>query len=232
MAVIALCKHFYSHRHHLQQTCPRPQSVSWPALSRVVQVDLPLLAETFPYTELPEMTHVILLRGVMPSGRNRVPMAQLRAALTAAGLADVRSHIQSGNIIAGSRLAPARLALLVHQVIARDIGADIAVIVRTPAQIERVLADNPFADADSSRVYFTLLAAPPAPQSVRDLLALEFEPDAVCMRDDTIYTRYATRLSDSRYTNNFFERKLKVAATTRNFNTLSRLLELAQPRSD
>lgn len=47
------------------------------------------------------------------------------------------------------------------------------------------------------------------------------------MVDDTIYTRYATKHSDSRFTNNFFERRLKVAATTRNFNTMSRLVDLS-----
>lgn len=172
-------------------------------------------------------TFVILLRGVTPTGRNRVPMAELRVALADAGLTDVRTYIQSGNAIAKSPLTPARIEHLVHEVIEQRIGADIAVIARTPEQLKRVLDRNPFADADPSRVYFSLLSSTPAPKLVRALHEIDVAPDDVRVMGDTIYTLYATRLSDSRYTNNFFERKLAVAATTRNFNTLSKLVELS-----
>jgi uncharacterized protein (DUF1697 family) len=172
-------------------------------------------------------TYVILLRGVMPTGKNRVPMAELRLALSEAGLIDVQTYIQSGNVIAQSRLNPAELQCLAHDAIAQRIGADITVIARSPVQIRRVLECSPFADAPSSRVYFSLLGARPAASLLGEFLKLDFSPDDVRVVDDTIYTLYATKLSDSRFNNNFFERKLKVTATTRNFNTMSRLVELS-----
>lgn len=174
------------------------------------------------------MTYVILLRGVMPTGRNRVPMAELRAALAEAGFVDVRTYIQSGNVIARSHLDHAAARQLVHDVIGQKIGADITVITRTPEQIMRVLERNPFPDADPSRLYFSLLAAQPDPKLLQDLLEIDFAHDEVKVVDDTIYTLYATKLSDSRFTNNFFEHKLKIAATTRNFNTMTRLVELCE----
>lgn len=175
-------------------------------------------------------TYVILLRGVMPTGKNRVPMAELRVALADAGLAEVRTYIQSGNVIARSGLDPARVGRLVHEAIRRRMGADITVVTRTPAQVLRILALNPFPHADPARLYFTLLASPAAPALARGLLEIDFAPDEVKVVGDTIYTLYASKLSDSRYDNNYFERRLKVAATTRNFNTLSRLAELgAEP---
>jgi len=172
-------------------------------------------------------TYVILLRGVTPTGKNRVPMADLRVALADAGLVDVRTYIQSGNVIARSPVDQARIERLVHDVIAQKIDADIAVIARTAERFSAVLAANPFPAADPSRLYFSLLSSPPTPELLADFLRIDFGADQVKVIDDTIYTLYATKLSDSRFTNNFFERKLKLAATTRNFNTTSRLVAMS-----
>ena len=172
-------------------------------------------------------TFVILLRGVMPSGKNKVPMAPLRATLTSAGLAEVRTYIQSGNVIAASHLGQSEIEGLVHAAIKENFGGDITVVVRTAEQFRSVLERNPFADADASRLYFSLLASRPDPDRLADFLATDWSPDEVRIIDDTVYTRYATKHSDSRFNNNFFERKLKVAATTRNFNTMTKLVELS-----
>lgn len=177
-------------------------------------------------------TYVILLRGVTPTGRNKVPMAELRAALTDAGFADVQTYIQSGNVIAKSALSAAAVGQRVHEVITQRIGADIAVMTRTPQQIADILAGNPFSATDTSKLYFSLLAARPAPELLRALLATDFAPDRVTVVGDTIYSAYATQYSDSKFNNNYFERKLKVAATTRNFNTMSRLVELGEAHRD
>lgn len=171
--------------------------------------------------------YVILLRGVMPSGKNRVPMAELRAALIDAGLLDVQTYIQSGNVIAKSALAQPALESLVHEVIFREIGADIAVIVRTHEQLKRVMDGNPFPLSAAARTYFSLLSAPAAAPLTEAFSRLEFFPDNVRVGQDALYTLYATKHSDSKFNNNFFERKLKISATTRNFNTLSRLVELS-----
>lgn len=172
-------------------------------------------------------SYAILLRGVMPTGKNRVPMAALRVALADAGLLDVQTYIQSGNVIAKSRLDQTAIQALVHEVIARAIGAEIAVIARTHEQIRSVIECNPFPLNASARTYFSLLACTPTEPVIEDLRGLHFSPDDVRIIGSTIYTLYATKHSDSKFTNNFFERRLKIAATTRNFNTMSRLLELS-----
>ncbi len=86
---------------------------------------------------------------------------------------------------------------------------------------------NPFPSSAASRTYFSLLEAPPDARLAEDLSRFDFSPDSVWVVNDTIYTLYATKHSDSKFNNNFFERKLKVASTTRNFNTLSRCVELS-----
>lgn len=172
-------------------------------------------------------TYVILLRGVMPTGKNKVPMAALRAALTKAGLTAVKTYIQSGNVVAQSALDHDALRSLVHNTIQQEIGADIAVVTLTATEMQQILANQPFTDGGHERLYFTVLAAQPDPDRLADLLALDFTPTQIQIIDTIVYILYATKASDSRFTNNFFERKLKVTATTRNFNTMMRLAELS-----
>ncbi len=172
-------------------------------------------------------TYAIFLRGVTPTGKNRVPMAELRPALARAGLLDVQTYIQSGNVVARSDLGQAALESLVHEVIVRRIGADLAIVARTHEQMKSILVHNPFPPEAAARSYFSLLASRPAAQRAEEFRRFQFSPDDIRLAGDTIYTLYATRTSNSKFTNNFFERKLGVAATTRNFNTMSRLLELS-----
>ena len=172
-------------------------------------------------------TYVILLRGVMPTGKNKVPMAELRAALAKAGFEDVQTYIQSGNVIAKSALNQSALEQRVHDVIKKRMGGDIAVIARTAEQFRHVLKGNPFPRAETSRLYFTLLDTRPDAKLAKDFQSTDFSPDDIRVVGDMIYTLYATKLSDSKFNNNFFERKLKVAATTRNFNTMTKLVELS-----
>ena len=154
-------------------------------------------------------------------------MAPLRTALTKAGLKDVRTYIQSGNVVASSELAQAALERLVHEVIRRNFGGDIAVVARTAGQFADVLKRNPFANADRARLYFTLFATEPDKKLLKAFLSTDFFPDEVRFVKNALYTLYAIKHSDSKFNNNFFERTLNVTATTRNHNTMVNLVALA-----
>jgi uncharacterized protein (DUF1697 family) len=171
-------------------------------------------------------TWIVLLRGVMPIGRNKVPMAPLREALDAAGLRGVRTYIQSGNAIVSTRLRQAALEKLVRDVIAREFGGDIAVLARPLDYFEAALARNPFRKADPGKMYYTLLAQAPPQQLLADFLAPGHAPDRIEVIDDMAYVLCATKYSDLKINNNFIERKLKLAATTRVHNTITKLVEL------
>jgi uncharacterized protein (DUF1697 family) len=172
-------------------------------------------------------TYVILLRGVMPTGKNKVLMAPLRAALRAAGLEDVRTYIQSGNVVAASSLDQSELEKLVHDVIQEQCGGDIAVLARTAGGFRNILAHHPFENVDTTKLYFTLLASEPEARLVEEFLAPGYSPDRVTVVGDVVYVLCATRYSDLKANNNYIERKLRVSGTTRNFNTMSRLVELS-----
>jgi uncharacterized protein (DUF1697 family) len=172
-------------------------------------------------------TFVILPRGVTPIGKNKVLMAPLRAALKKAGLKDVRTYIQSGSVVARSSLTIIELEYLVHDAICKNFGGDIAVLARTPDQLSKILKHNPFKKDDVKRLYFTMLATKPDKKLLVEFLSADFSPDQVRYAENTIYTLYATKHSDSKFNNNCFERKLKVRATTRNLNTLNKLVAMA-----
>lgn len=170
---------------------------------------------------------IVLLRGVTPTGRNKVPMAQLRVALERAGLKQVRTYIQSGNVLVSSALAQHRLEQLVHDVIEENFGGDLAVLAREAAYFERALANSPFAGQDPARLYFTLLAAKPEAGVLDAFLAPGYLPDRIEVIDDMAYILCATKYSDLKINNNFIERKLRIAATTRVHNTIAKLVSLS-----
>jgi uncharacterized protein (DUF1697 family) len=173
-------------------------------------------------------TFIILLRGIMPTGKNKVPMAPLREALTTAGLQDVRTYIQSGNVVARSGFSQQRIETLVSEVIKENFVGEITVVARSPDQFSEILQQNPFKKADGKKQYFSLLATQPDKQLLKELLNTDFSPDTVRYEKNTIYTLYATKYSDSKFNNNYFERKLKVRITTRNLNTMTRLMAMCE----
>ena len=119
-----------------------------------------------------------------------------------------------------------------HEVIRESFGGDIAVLARTPEQFSDILKRNPFIDALGTKLHFSLLATEPDKKLLKQLLSTDFSPDQVCYVNNTIYTLYATKHSDSKFNNNYFERKLRVTATTRNLNTMTKLVALAAAQQD
>ena len=154
-------------------------------------------------------------------------MATLRTILAEAGLRDVQTYIQSGNVIAKSELKRAEVETLVHDAIRVRIGAHIYAVARTAEQFREIFEQNPFADIDTTRVYFSLFHKKPSREHREKFLLTDFSPDTVRLINDCLYTLYKTKHSDSKFTNNFFEKQLKVISTSRNFNTMSKLVELS-----
>ncbi len=173
-------------------------------------------------------THVILLRGVTPTGKNKVLMAPLRAVLEKAGLSNVRTYIQSGNVVASTDLKRAEIEKLVHNVIKDEFGGNITVLARTADCLKKAITRCPFTGADTPRLYFTLLASKPEHGLLDEFLAVGYAPDKIKIVDDMAYVLCATKYRDLKINNGFIERKLKVSATTRVYNTVAKLVELSE----
>jgi uncharacterized protein (DUF1697 family) len=173
--------------------------------------------------------YIVLLRAVMPSGKNKVPMAQLREALSAGGFENVRTYIQSGNALVDTTLPAREVESRVHDLIREHIGPDLAIVARTPAQVRKVLTGNPFRDGhDPSRVFFALLAKRPPAANVKRLLEEDLGEERLTVAGTCAYLYIPGQFGGNRLSNNFVEKRLGVAATTRNLNTLTKLVELSR----
>lgn len=172
-------------------------------------------------------TFIVLLRGVMPSGKNRVPMAQLREALAEDGFGNPRTYIQSGNALVDTPLAAKAVEERVKALIKKRIGPDLAVVVRTPAQVEKMLKGNPFTAQETPRVFYTFFGECPGKKEMADVVAQDLSPDKVAFAPGGAYLYIPGSAARAKLSNNFLEKKLGVHATTRNANTLRALLAMA-----
>ena len=177
------------------------------------------------------VTYAALLRGVNLGARNRIAMGDLRALVRDLGGEEARTYVQSGNVVFGSADAPGELARAIEAGIHDRLGLDVTVLVRSAAQLAAIVAATPFpaATPDSTRHLVTFLASAPDPRSLSGLDASAFDPDEFRIVGEEIYLHCPGGYGRSKLSNAFFERRLDVAATTRNWRTVTALAELASP---
>ena len=168
-------------------------------------------------------TYAALLRGINVGGHNKVPMGDLRAVVESLGHTDVTTYIQSGNVVFTSKknVTPAAL----ERVIKNEFGFDITVVLRTRAELQRVVKDNPFARADLKTVHVGFMASKPSPAAVRDLDTDQFAPDEFAIKGTDLYLHLPNGMGRTKLPP-YLDRKLKVPTTVRNWNTVLKLLEL------
>jgi len=165
-------------------------------------------------------SYIALLRAVNVGGTGKLPMGELKAMCEAAGFADVRTYIASGNVVFGSRLAEKAVKKALEQQLQDYAGKPVGVVVRTAAEMAAVLAGNPFPEAAGNRVVAIFLDAPPPPGALQEATGLNGERLALGQRE--IYVHYGEGMADSR---------LKIpaakAGTARNMNTIAKLAGMA-----
>src|SRR5689334_7514588 len=158
-------------------------------------------------------------------------MAPLRAALEEAGFTGVATYLQSGNaVVTASSSSPSKVAREVEKVIDDAFGLTIKVVVRSRRQIEKVVASDPFRGvADVPKWYFVYFCDPaPDPAKLAHLDPAEFEPERWHLDGDTLYVWHPGGLQTSPLEKAIAKAKLGVTLTARNWNTVNKLLDLAE----
>jgi uncharacterized protein (DUF1697 family) len=174
------------------------------------------------------VAYVALLRGVNVGGRNPIKMTDLRDLFVGLGHADAATFIQSGNVVFTSPDRDAAgLATAIEKRIGRDLGLDVRVILRTKAELGKVIAGNPFDRVDLTKVHVTFLAEKPASERVRALADHTSPPDEFRVIGREVYVHCPSGYGNTKLNNAFWERRLKTAATARNWNSLTKLHALA-----
>ena len=172
------------------------------------------------------MKWVALLRAVNLGARNKVPMAELRASLEAAGYGDVRTYIASGNVLLDGPRRRAAVAGELERLIAETFRVDTTAILRSPKELADIVAGHPFG-ADTSQSHLVFLADEPGRDAAERLAAVDPSPDRAVLAGPQVYLRYAAGVQGARLSAARLERLLGVAATHRNWRTVAALAELA-----
>jgi uncharacterized protein (DUF1697 family) len=174
---------------------------------------------------------VSLLRGVNVGGHNKIKMDALRDLYLSLGLGDPRTHIQSGNVIFETKAKDLdALAKRVSAAIEQTLGVRSEVILRTTAELLDVIARNPFAtrsDVASNKLVVDFLASDPGPDARDRIGKLQGGPEELYLDGRELYIYFPNGQGRSKLQPAAIDRALKVPATARNWNTVTKLLELA-----
>jgi uncharacterized protein (DUF1697 family) len=175
------------------------------------------------------ITHINLLRAVNVAG-NILKMEDLRKLLSELGFADVKTYLQSGNVLFRAVGAPAQLAAMIETRLREATRLPVSVIVRTPAQLQRIIASNPFAEeaAEAPKtVHVTFLAGSVPKAAVAQIGKLRSGRDRWHAEGSEVYLWCPDGYGRTKLSNTALERALGVRATTRNWNTLKVLHAMA-----
>ncbi len=180
-----------------------------------------------------DATLVALLRGVNVGGNNKLAMRDLVAVFEALGCGDVRTYIQSGNVVAR---APASavdgLSDAVAKALRAGFGLDVPVVLRTGDALAAVVAANPYlaAGADPATVHMMFLRDAPSAAQVAALDPARSPGDAFTVRGRDVFLHCPNGFARTKLTNDYFDRKLATVSTVRNWKTVLTLLAMAQPQ--
>ncbi|GAA4939496.1 DUF1697 domain-containing protein [Algibacter agarivorans] len=173
-------------------------------------------------------TYIALLRGVNVSGQKKIPMAELRKLLSKSGLKNVQTYIQSGNVIFQSSAENIQeLELEIHVAIKKHFGFEVPILIKTPKDLQRIFDDCPFTENQKANSYFTMLYTIPDKILIDEASKASYLNEVFIITNDCIYFHCSMSYGKAKCSNNFFERKLKVTATARNYKTMVKLLSLS-----
>ena len=177
--------------------------------------------------------YISILRGINVGGNRKILMKDLKSLFEKLGFSNVETYIQSGNVIFESdqKFSNADLDEKIQHAISETFGFDVPVIVRTTKEWVESIANNPFwkeKDADIDRLHLTFLKDWPVPEKLDKISSLAFPPDKFEIIGKNVFVYCSAGYSDSKLTNQFFESKLGVQATTRNWKTVLKLHEMLE----
>lgn len=184
--------------------------------------------------------YIALLRGINVGGKNKIKMADLKRMLESIGLSRVETYIQSGNVLFESNEKEDTLRKKIEYEIETIFGFSVVVVLRTAAELERIIQDCPFSEdevteAESSNsegesLYVSLLTQAPLQEKIEHLNTFRSEGDEYRIKNRDIYLLFRHSIRNSKLANNL--QKLDIPATVRNWKTINKLHAIAKARTD
>ncbi|MEZ5346713.1 MAG: DUF1697 domain-containing protein [Pyrinomonadaceae bacterium] len=175
------------------------------------------------------MRYAALLRGINVGGNTKVKMETLREMCEALGFKNVKTYINSGNVAFDTRKSDNRkLAAKIVKAIEKEFAISISVMVRSLREIEQVIKNNPFAgEFESEKEMHVLFLEQEMPaEKIKQLLANNSEKERFSVIGPEIYCHLRNGVIDSILGKDYIGKKLKVAATARNWRTVNKIAAL------
>jgi len=176
--------------------------------------------------------YISILRGINVSGSKMIKMDALRKMYESLKFKNVATYIQSGNVIFESNsTSPGELQKLIEKKILKVFGFEVPVIVIDKKEVAAVIKNSPFVkrkNIDVTKLHVTFLSEEPEQANIEKIEIAKYLPDEFIISGKAIYLHCPNGYGNTKLNNNFFENKLKVSATTRNWKTVNELLRLAE----
>jgi uncharacterized protein (DUF1697 family) len=177
--------------------------------------------------------YLALLRGINVSGQKIIKMEDLRKRMDAAGYKNVKTYIQSGNVVFESaEKSKSVLAKAFESFLMKEYGYEVTVFILDAEDVERAIDNNPFVkgrveeEPGFKKLYVTFLSGEPSAEAIEKLRKAPIGEDEIEIIGDILYFKLFSKASESRLSNSLIESKLKLRATTRNWNTTLKLLSM------
>jgi uncharacterized protein (DUF1697 family) len=174
--------------------------------------------------------YIAMLRGINVSGHWIIKMEQLRASFAALGFSNVKTYIQSGNVVfEAAKDSAASLSKRIEQKILSDFGFPVPVFLRTSKEMEEIIKANPLLKTpgiDQTKLHVTFLAGEPPKTAQEQLQAMAAKTEQLRVLGRVVYLYCPEGYGNSKLANSFIEKKLSVGATTRNWTTVNTLLAM------
>jgi len=177
-------------------------------------------------------TYIALLRGINVSGHKLIKMADLKTMFEKIGFEKVTTYIQSGNVVFTTKeVSPQKIESQIKKAILSTFGFEVNIQILEADKLKNITENHSFLTVNENQIksiYYTLLAEKPDKDLMNELTQLEQTVEFFQITDDVIYCFYPNGYGNAKWHNVFFEKKLKVSCTTRNYNTMIKLCELAE----
>ncbi len=175
--------------------------------------------------------YISILRGINVGGHRKIIMAKLRDMYEQLGFSQVKSYIQSGNVVFESdkKMSSIELEILLEKSIKQTFGHEVPVLVKTAKEWGESINRNPFLneEVDINKLFITFLSESPSSNFIDELRSIDFSPDQLSIIDKCAYLLCENKYHETKITHQLIERKLKVKATARNWKTIMKLKEMS-----
>lgn len=174
------------------------------------------------------MQYIALLRGINVSGHKIIKMAELRNLLENAGLKNVQTYIQSGNIVFESSKKREELGKLISNSIHQEYGFVVPTFILKPKELQAAVDNNPHPEAEGNKLYLTFFTTEVNDLNLAAIQSVMRDTEEVSLIDNVLFFHCPEGASKSKLSNNLVERKMEASATSRNIRSCHKLLELAK----